>query len=226
MASSHAEPPDVLDTDLELTPTDWPHRQTYLLLNSLVVPRPIAWISTVSASGIRNIAPHSYFNVATSNPPHIMFSSERVKDTLANIRETGDFVVNIVSMDNAEVMNATSTDFPFEEDEFTWAGLDAAPSVAVKAPRIASAKAHLECRLVQEVPVGNQATVVIGEVVHLHVVPSVWRSGEADPGLLDPVCRLTGHRYAHLGEAFQILRPRWELVREAPDGDRFPHREP
>ena len=222
MTSSHPSPPDVLDEPLELDPEDWESRQTYLLLLGIIIPRPIAWISTVSPAGVLNLAPHSYFNVVAHDPPHIVFSSGGVKDTLTNVRASGEFVVNMVNMDLAEQMNFTATDFPPDEDEFAWAGVTPVPSRRVAAPRVAEARAHLECVAVAEVPAGN-GYVVVGRVVHLHVDPSVWRGGRVDPTLLDPIARLSGSSYTTLGEVFKLQRPTWERdVRGTQPGEAIP----
>lgn len=223
MTSSHPAPPDNLHSPLELDPADWQTRQVYFLLTGLVIPRPIAWVSTRSPDGIRNLAPHSYFNAVASDPPHIMFSSTGVKDTLRNIRASGEFVVNLVSADLVEQMNYTATNFPPDQDEFGWAGLSEGPAHAVSAPRVKEAKAHLECRLAQEVPVGN-SFVVIGEVVHFHVAPEVWRDGRVDPKLLDPVCRLAGTAYAELGEVYKLPRPTWDEVEGTDPAASMPRR--
>ncbi|MET8829297.1 flavin reductase family protein [Streptomyces sp. NPDC004610] len=201
-------PPERLDRPLELPADAWPVRDVYRLLTALVVPRPIAWVSTLSADGVRNVAPHSYFTIASHDPPHVVFSSTAVRDTLTNIRATGEFVVNVVSAELVTAMNLTSADFPPGEDEFGWAGLAQASAVRVAAPRVARAKAHLECRFVREVPVGGSA-LVIGEVLHLHVAPEVWRAGRVDPELLAPVARLSGSAYAPLGPVFRLPRPDW-----------------
>ncbi|MBS3942038.1 MAG: flavin reductase family protein [Actinobacteria bacterium] len=214
MPSSHPEPPTDLDRALEIAPRDWAPRHVYHLLTGLVIPRPIAWVSTYGEDGVRNVAPHSYFNVVAHDPPHVVFSSSGEKDTLRNVRARGAFVVNIVTMDLVEAMNVTAADFPPAEDEFTWAGLEATDAVVVDAPRVARARAHLECRFVQEVPAGN-GTIVVGEVVHLHVDPSVWHQGRVDPALLDPVCRLGGSAYAGLGQVFRLARPTWRDLSSA-----------
>ena len=209
--SAAARPPAELSGPLELAAGDWSIGDLYQLLTGLVVPRPIAWVSTVGVDGVRNLAPHSYFNLVSHDPPHVAFSCTGVRDTLKNLRATGEFVVNVVSSDLVEQMNRTATDFPPEHDEFAWAGLTAVPSVQVVAPRVAEARAHLECRLAQEVPVGR-ATLVIGEVVQVHVDPGVWRAGQVEPSLLDPLCRLGGTRYARLGEIFTLARERWDQL--------------
>lgn len=204
-------PPAQLTGPLELAAGDWPTRELYLLLTGLVIPRPIAWVSTVAVDGVRNLAPHSYFNLVSHDPPHVAFSATGVRDTLTNLRGTGEFVVNLVTAELVARMNLTATDFPPEQDEFVWAGLTAVPAVRVAPPRVAEAPAHLECRVAQEVPVGS-ATLVIGEVVQVHVDPRVWRDGRVDPALLDPVGRLAGTGYARLGEVFTLPRERWERI--------------
>lgn len=223
MPSSHDHPPEVLDVALELTPTDWEPPQVYFLLTGLVIPRPIAWVSTVDGEGTPNVAPHSYFNLVAHDPPHVMFSSSGVKDTLRNLRATGEFVVNIVTTDLVEEMNATAADLPPDVDEFAWVGLDTAPSKSVTPPRVARAKAHLECRVAHELAVGN-GHLVVGEVTHVQVDPGVWSGGRVDPALLDPVCRLAGTSYASLGELFKLPRPSWSDVADASPEDRVPRR--
>ena len=211
MNSSHAAPPRELDTPLRVDPDEWDGRQLYFLMTGLVIPRPIAWVSTLSPEGNRNLAPHSYFNVVSSDPPHVVFGSTGVKDTLRNINASGEFVVNLVTNDLVEEMNFTATDFPADEDEFDWAGLQAAPSRTVSPPRVARAKAQFECRLVQVVPAGT-GHIVIGKVTFIHIDPAVWRDGRVDAELLDPVCRLSGTGYATLGEIFKLPRPNWSDV--------------
>jgi len=211
MTASHATPPATLDRPLEVGPGDWSQRDFYQLMTALVIPRPIGWISTISASGLRNVAPYSYFNLMGSDPVYVAFGSSGVKDSLANLREVPEFVANIVSMDVLEKMNFTSTDFPRDEDEFAWAGLTPAPSAKVRPFRVAEAKAHLECALVQVVTDRN-TNIALGRVVHAHVDPGVWREGRVDPRLLDPVCRLSGSGYAALGELVNVPRPVWSDV--------------
>ncbi len=226
MTSSHPAPPDTLLEPLEVDPADWQPRQVYFLMTGLVVPRPIAWVSTRSPDGVRNVAPHSYFQAVANDPPHIVFSSTGEKDTLRNVRATGEFVVNLVSTEVVEPMNFTAADFPPEEDEFTWAGLTEAPAHRVAAPRVAEARAHLECELRHELPVGN-GNLVVAEVVHVHVDPSVWRDGRVDPLAYDPVCRLAGTSYATLGEVFKLPRPSWRRdVEGTAPGEAIPRREP
>jgi flavin reductase (DIM6/NTAB) family NADH-FMN oxidoreductase RutF len=211
MTASHGAPPRTLDRPLEVGPEDWDKRQFYLLMTALVIPRPIGWMSTVSASGVRNLAPYSYFNLMGSDPFYVAFGSTGVKDTLTNVRETGQFVVNIATMHLLEQMNFTSGDFPREEDEFGWAGLTPVPSAKVLPPRVGEARAHLECERVQVVSDGN-THITLGRIVHAHVDPSVWKDGRVDARLLDPICRLSGSAYGSLGDLFGVKRPRWKEV--------------
>jgi len=221
MDTNNTLPPKVLEAPLEVAPADWPDREFYLMMTALVVPRPIGWISTVSAAGVRNVAPYSYFNLMGSDPFFCAFGSTGVKDSLANIREVPQFVCNIVTMHVLEKMNFTSADYPREQDEFEWAGLTPVPSVKVRPPRVGEARAHLECELVQVVSERN-THVVIGRVVHVHVDPSVWKDGRVDPRLLDPVCRLSGSLYANLGDIFSVQRPVWKDVEGSRGQEKMP----
>lgn len=221
MPASHDAPPRTLDGPLEVAPGDWGQREFYMLMTALVIPRPIGWISTLSAAGVRNLAPYSYFNLMGSDPFYVAFGSTGVKDSLSNLREVPEFVANIVTMHLIERMNFTSGDFPREEDEFGWAGLTPVPSAKVRPFRVAEAKAHLECELVQVVSDRN-THIVLGRIVHAHVEPSVWKEGRVDPGLLDPVCRLSGSGYAALGELFSVQRPKWKEVQGSTGQEAMP----
>lgn len=221
MSGSHDAPPKTLDRPLEVSPEDWAAREFYLLMTALVIPRPIGWISTISASGVRNVAPYSYFNLMGSDPCYVAFGSSGVKDSLSNLREVPEFVANIVTMHLLEKMNFTSANFPREEDEYGWAGLTPVASAKVRPPRVGEALAHLECELVQVVTDRN-THIVLGRVVHAHVDPSVWKDGRVDPRLLDPVCRLAGSAYASLGEIFNVARPAWSDVEGTSGQDAMP----
>ena len=120
----------------EIVPGELGGSEPYRMMISLVVPRPIAWVSTLSEKGVPNLAPHSYFNAISSDPLVIHFTSTGVKDTLTNVRATGEFVVNIVNEDLVEKANFTAANLPPEENEFEWAGLEMTPSTHVKAPRV------------------------------------------------------------------------------------------
>jgi flavin reductase (DIM6/NTAB) family NADH-FMN oxidoreductase RutF len=190
-------------------------RERYHLLTSLVVPRPIAWVSTCGADGHRNLAPFSYFMGVASKPLLIALSigSRRgdEKDTLRNIREMGAFCVNIVSEEFLAAMNDTAGEWPPDVDEFEHAGLEAAQAETVPVPYVAGAPAVLECRLFQEVPLGDvPSTLVLGEVLavrlasRLRIVPGTH---SVDHAQLRPVGRLWGNHYALLGEIRTLARP-------------------
>ena len=197
----------------EIDPRNLEGRAPYFLITSLVVPRPIAWVSTISAEGVLNLAPHSYFNVISSNPWIIHFTSTGEKDTLRNVRATGEFVVNIVSRDLVEKMNRTSADFPPEESEFEWAGVTPEASTKVGPPRVAAAPAAFECRVEDIVSKGN-GHMVFGDVLLAHVDEDVIRDGRVDPHLLKPVGRLGGSLYADASEGlFDLKRPTWADLR-------------
>ncbi len=198
-----------------LTPMD-----NYKLLSGSVVPRPIAWISTVDAAGVRNLAPYSFFNAVCGNPPVICFCPairekteqlREIKDTLANVRATGEFVVNIVSDALAERMNQTAAQLPPEADEFEAAGLTAVPGQHVRAPRVGEAPVQMECRLRQIVEISTLpggSSLVLGEVVCWHIRDEVWREGmHVLPEALDAVGRMAGATYVRTRDRFDLRRP-------------------
>jgi len=200
----------------EIDPGAIEPRELGFLMTGLIVPRPIAWVSTVAAEGSANLAPHSYFNAVSSAPPILMFSSthssrhraDHRKDTLVNIEETGEFVVNLVSEDLLGAMNETSAEAPPGVDEFELAKLAKAPSVKVRPPGVAQARAALECRTSRIVEIGD-ASVVFGEVVWVRLSRRIWRDGRVDAGGLQPVSRLGGSLYASLGTIVSVPRPRF-----------------
>lgn len=198
----------------EIDPRTLPHRGAYRLLTQLVVPRPIAWVSTLARDGTRNLAPHSYHNLVSSDPPVLHFTSSGEKDTLRNVRASGEFVLNVVSAELVEAMNLTAADFPPGEDEFRWAGLEAAPSVVVAPPRVAAARAALECRLHSELTIGN-GTMVFGDVVHVAVDEDLCDGDTIVPERLRAVGRLGGGGYTTTQDAFDLARPTWDDVRGA-----------
>ena len=224
MNSSHQSPPQSLDQtageSLEIDPNDWKPQDIYFLTTGLVVPRPIGWISSISAEGQPNLAPYSFFNAVS--PDHVVFSSAGGnKDSIRNVKETREFVANIVTLDIVEKMNFTSTDFPPEHDEFDWSDLTREPSRKINAFRVAEAKAHLECEVVEIVQAGI-GHVVIGKIVHFHVNASVWKNGRVDPELLNPVCRLSGAYYAEMGDVFKVERPFWKDVEGSTGLEKMP----
>jgi flavin reductase (DIM6/NTAB) family NADH-FMN oxidoreductase RutF len=196
-----------------------PQPQRYKLLVGLVVPRPIALVTSIGPGGIVNAAPFSFFNVFSEEPPLVVLGLQSrpdgaIKDTPANIRETGAFVVNLVDEALADQMNLCSVDFPPSESEIHAAGLHLLPAKSVPVPHIASAPVALECHHYLTLEVSRERRLCIGQVTCLHV-----RDGIVDPGNLRvdieryrPVARLYGNYYARLGEIFQLVRqsyPDW-----------------
>ncbi len=191
-----------------------PHGLAHNPFKALVSPRPIGWISTVDAEGRANLAPYSFFNGVADTPPMVVYSNTgrkadgSGKDSLANIRETGEFVANIVPFALREAMNLTSGSYPPEVDEFALAGLTPEPSVVVRPPRVAEAPASLECRLWQVIDLPGKANhLVIGEVVGVHISDAVVVDGIVDVRLYQPVSRLGYRDYAAVTELFQMTRP-------------------
>jgi flavin reductase (DIM6/NTAB) family NADH-FMN oxidoreductase RutF len=191
------------------------NRERYQLLTSLVVPRPIAWVSTQSAAGARNLAPFSYFAAVSATPflVSVSIGSRRgePKDTLRNIRETGAFCVNVVTEPQLAQMNATSGEYGPDVDEFERAGLRAAHAESVDAPYVNDCPAVLECRLFKEVELeGSANTLVLGEVLRVRLsdaAPLIPATLLADSVALRPVARLWGDLYSTLGEIPVLARP-------------------
>lgn len=178
----------------------------YRLLTGLVVPRPIAWVSTVDAAGAANLAPHSFFTVASGNPPIVQFTSVGRKDSLTNIEATGEFVVNVVPRRLLEAMNSTAATVSPQVDEFDVAGLTKTPCDQVRPPRVAESPASLECLLHNVIPVGD-SFLVLGRVVCAWVDEAVLDGDRPREWELDPVARLSGSRYATYGETISLARP-------------------
>lgn len=202
---------------MEFNPNDLSYMDSYKLLIGSIQPRPIAWVSSLSADGLLNLAPFSFFAPVCANPPTLVFSPNIrrqtgiAKDTLANIRETGEFVVNIVTEDMAEKMNLTSADLPSRIDEFEEAGLTPVTSTVVETPRVAESPISMECRLFEIVDIGKQigqASLVIGSVVYFHIDDSVYMPDyKIDTMKLKPLARLAGSTYAKITETFDLERP-------------------
>jgi flavin reductase (DIM6/NTAB) family NADH-FMN oxidoreductase RutF len=196
----------------------------YKILIGSVVPRPIGWISTINASGRPNLAPFSFFNVVCAKPPTVLFcpmirsTDGNIKDTLNNVRATGEFVVNIVSEELTSEMIATSVEIAPEVNEFELAGLKTAASVAVRPPRVAKSPIHFECKLTQIVEIGNNpggGSVVIGEIVHLHVDERVlFDEDKIDLAALKPVGRLAGSDYVRVTDLFKMERPESQIPKK------------
>lgn len=191
----------------------------YKLMIGLIVPRPIAFVSTLDAQGVRNLAPFSYFTGCSTNPPVVCFCAavrsgpRPQKDTLRNIEATGEFVVNIVSEDFAEKMNATSTEAPPEIDEFILAGLTPLASELVKPPRVAESRIHMECRLRQVVQVSEKpggGNLILGDVLRFHILDDLLDGYKIDPDKLMAIGRMGGPTYCRTRDRFNMLRPKWE----------------
>lgn len=190
------------------------HRLPHDPFNAIVGPRPIGWIGTLDARGRRNLAPYSFFNALNYQPPLVGFSSNAWKDTVANCQETGEFTWNLVTRSLAERMNASST--TAEVDEFDIAGLEAAASSEIAAPRVAASPVNFECRVTQIIDlqaVSGQpsgSSFVVGEVVAVHIDDSLLVEGLFDTAAADPVLRGGGpSAYFGIDEAqkFDLHRP-------------------
>ncbi|RPI85380.1 MAG: flavin reductase family protein [Chloroflexi bacterium] len=208
---------------MEIKPDTVPWQSIYKIMIGSIVPRPIGWISTVDLEGHSNLAPFSFFNAVCANPPHVLFSPMirstdcQPKDTLENVRQTGEFVVNIVTEEVAEAMNITSTEFPDTVDEFEAAGLTPVPSAIVRPPRVYESPIHYECKLTQIIDLGDQpgaGSVVIGQVVHLHINDEVLMgSDKIDLYRLKPIGRLSGAGYCRVTDIFEMVRPVSQIKR-------------
>jgi flavin reductase (DIM6/NTAB) family NADH-FMN oxidoreductase RutF len=202
---------------MEISVSNLVRQEKYKLLIGAVVPRPIAWVTSLSAAGVVNAAPFSYFNVACIDPMMISVAVARkpgsvMKDTARNIQETGEFVVNMADIHNVDQMNQTSADYPADISEVEELGLAPVPSVAVKVPRLSESRIHFECRLHQIVTLGEPAAsdLIIGQVVHVHVDDELYFDGKIDIAKLQPVSRVAGLTYATIGELFDRPRPVYE----------------
>lgn len=188
-------------------------RRTYAFLNCLVAPRPIAWVTTVDAAGRVNLAPHSYFTVASADPPVVQFTSIGRKDSLRNVEATGELVVNVVPWRLRAVANLTSVDAPPGTDELALAGLTPQPSVVVRPPRVAQSPAALECRLLEVRSFGERPAsghVVFAEVVHVAVDDAVLAAdGLPDVVAIGSATRGDRMNWYALGAQEAIERPSW-----------------
>ncbi|HUI10451.1 MAG TPA: flavin reductase family protein [Bacteroidota bacterium] len=201
---------------MTILPADHPPGDVYRLMTAIIVPRPIAFVSSLSRGGIRNLAPFSFFTAVSANPPVVCFApmirgrDGTRKDTLNNIEETGEFVVNIVSEEIAGPMNACSAEVPPEVDEFALSGLTPVPSERVAPPRVGESKASMECRLLQIVHVSPRplgGSLVLGEVLVLHVNDPLFHNFSVDPAALNAIGRMGGATYARTTDRFEMPRP-------------------
>lgn len=200
----------------QIDPSSTAPQDLYKLLIGLVIPRPIAFVSSLSADGVPNLAPFSFFTVVSANPPVICFSPMRKaadagrKDTLANIEATKEFTVSIVSESFAEKMNLCSGDYPPEVNEFEVSGLTPLPSELIAPARVAESLATMECRLVQVVHVSDKplgGSLVLGEVLRFHIADELFHNFRIDPDVLQAIGRMGGPSYTRTQDRFEIQRP-------------------
>ena len=195
---------------------------SYKLLVSVILPRPIAWVVSKDADGVLNAAPFSFFNILSSDPPLVAIgisgASDRThKDTLANLRARHEFVVNLVPEELAEAMNITATNAPSGVDETELAGLELAPGEVIDVPRIVGSPVAMECRVFQEIQTGGTGTIVLGQIVRLHVRSAVFTDRErlyVDPARMHLIGRMHGAGgYCTTRDTFTIERKSWPLDR-------------
>ena len=190
------------------------HRLPHDPFKAIVAPRPIGWISSVDAEGRVNLAPYSFFNAFSDQPPIVGFSSGGRKDSQRNIEATGEFVFNLATKRHAEAMNLTSASVPHDVDEMQLAGLASAPSRLVKPPRVAGAPAALECKLLLVLPLKDLAgnltvnTLILGQVVGVHIDQAYLKDGRFDIVAARTIARC-GYRgdYAEVASLFEMRRP-------------------
>ncbi len=190
---------------VDFSPDDLGPRDFYKFLTSVVIPRPIAWVSTLSADGVPNLAPHSFFTVASTDPPIVQFTPTARKDSLNNVEATGEFVVNFASEDLFAEINGTGTNFPADINEFDAVGLAMEPSRTVRPARVAESPAALECKLHRIIPVGN-SWLVLGQVSHAVVNQEMMDGQHPEARRLKPLARLGLNEWSRLGQILTIDR--------------------
>lgn len=202
---------------LQIDPANNTAQDNYRLLIGSIVPRPIALVSTVNADGQANLAPFSFFNAVSSKPPSIMIAigqskEGKSKDTLLNIKETGEFVVNTSSEWMAEPIVHCAASFPHGVSEFEMAGLTPLPSLRVKPCRVKEAPVHFECKVSNIMTIGPESpeatTMIIGEILMFHIWAEAFADGKVNSKKLQPLARVGGISYAHLANYFDLAVPR------------------
>ncbi len=195
---------------MNLNPNEMNGKNRYKLTTGVILPRPIAWVSTQDSQGNLNVAPYSFFTVATVNPLTLIFCPQNPKpntpkDTLRNVIETEEFVINLTNEDTAVAMNKTATTLPHGQSEFELAGLTPAPSQTVAVPRVAEAPVAFECKLNQIVTVGAGSTV-FGTVTNIYVRDNIYVDGYVQLDQFQPIGRLMGNDYVHVTDKFELIR--------------------
>lgn len=191
-------------------------RENYKLMIGSIIPRPIAFVTTLSKEGVLNGAPFSYFNIVSSNPPMVSLaiqrSGGRQKDTARNIMDSKEFVIHIVDEQNVEKINETAASLPPEQSEVELAKLTPVQSIKVFVPGVKEAKIRMECSLEHLLELGGSDTpgcdLIIGRVVQFHIEDEIYENGRINPAGLAAVSRLAGQDYARIGELFSIDRPK------------------
>lgn len=188
------------------------HGFQYDPFKAIVAPRPIGWVSTVSAEGQVNLAPFSYFNAVAQAPHYVVLGIGAGKDSLRNIEATGEFAVNMATWDLREQMNATSAHVPHDVDEFDIAKLTRVPCRMIRPPRVGESPACLECRLHQLIPLPDddgkaEDCMVLGRVIGIHIDDRFIRDGRVDTAAMQPIARLGYSEYATVSEAWRMRRP-------------------
>lgn len=200
---------------LSIDPSANTERENYKFLIGSIIPRPIAFVTSMSKEGTLNGAPFSYFNIVSSNPPMISLAIQRNqgerKDTARNIVESKEFVVHIVDEQNVEKVNETAANLPPEESEIERTQLTPVESVKISVPGVKEAKIRMECLLEQSLELGGGdapgCDLIIGKVVQFHIAEDIYENGRINPDGLGAVSRLAGNDYAKIGEIFTIDRP-------------------
>jgi flavin reductase (DIM6/NTAB) family NADH-FMN oxidoreductase RutF len=201
---------------LSINPDSLSERDNYKLLIGSIIPRPIAFVTSLSADNILNGAPFSYFNIVSSNPPMISLSIQRVngrqKDTSRNILQHKEFVVHIVDEQNVEQVNKTAANLPSNQSEIQFAGLTPVKSTKLSVPGVKEAKIRMECVLEHSLVLGDNAApgcdFIIGKIIQFHIDDEIYQNGRIDPRGLGAISRLAGHDYAKIGEIFTKDRPK------------------
>ncbi|HLS59649.1 MAG TPA: flavin reductase family protein [Virgibacillus sp.] len=201
---------------LSFEPHEQTERENYRLLTGSIIPRPIAFVTSMASDGTVNGAPFSYFNIVSSNPPMVSISIQRKdgvrKDTARNIAEKGTFVVHIVDEENVKQINETAASLPADESEINIADLTLEESDLIKVPGIKEAKVRFECRIEQIIELPGEQTIgsdlIIGKIINFHIANEVYDDGRINQEKLAAVSRLAGANYAKVGETFSIERPK------------------